>query len=86
MKTSRKGLIYTGIISILILAAIMYVIVPWVVKMSTLFELFFVNSIGLPFNTGTVIYLIALVALLIWGIRYSIKKNKVLIHHVCESY
>lgn len=81
-EPSRKGFILTGIISILILAAIMYIVVPWVVKMSSLFELFFVNNIGLPFNTGTVIYLIALVALLVWGIRYSIRKKKVLLNTI----
>lgn len=85
-KTTQKGFIYTGIISILIIAAIMYVIVPWVVKMSSLFELFFVNNIGLPFNVGTGVYLVALVALLIWGVRYSIKKNKVLLNTIVLAF
>lgn len=85
-ETSRKGLILTGIISIIILAVIMNVIIPWIVKMSSLFELFFVNSLGMPFNTGTIIYFIVLIAFLIWGITYTIRKNKVVINTIILSF
>lgn len=81
-EVTKKGVIYTGIISILILVAIMYVIIPWVVKLSGLFELFFVNNIGLPFNTGTIIYFLLLIGLIVWGLNYTIKKKKLVANSI----
>jgi len=75
-KSTRKGFIITGIVSLLILAVIMYVIVPGIVSLSSSFELFFVNSIGLPFNSGTIIYFIIVISLLVYGIHYTIRKKK----------
>lgn len=79
-KTTPRGILMTLIVSGLVLMGIMYVIIPWIVKLSSLFELLFVNSFGLPFNTGTIFYLVGLIGLLIWGIRYTIKKQKVLLN------
>jgi len=81
-EATRKGFIYTGIISILILAFIMYGIIPWIVRLSGLFELFFVNNIGLPFNSGTVIYFLLLIGLIIFGLQYTIKKKKLIANSV----
>ncbi|MEZ5197124.1 MAG: DUF2723 domain-containing protein [Bacteroidales bacterium] len=77
-KPTLKGIIYTFIISILLLGIIMNGIIPWIVKLSSLFELTFVNSFGLPFNTGTAFYFIVLIGLIVWGLHYTIKKQKVL--------
>ena len=81
-KPTLKGIIYTFIISIVLLGVIMNGIIPWVVKLSSLFELTFVNSFGLPFNTGTAIYFILLIGLIVWGLRYTIKKQKVLANNL----
>ena len=81
-EATRNGFIYTGIISILILAFIMYGIIPWIVRLSGLFELFFVNNIGLPFNSGTVIYFLLLIGLIIFGLQYTIKKKKLIANSV----
>jgi hypothetical protein len=79
-EVSRKGIIYTGILSMLFLVTIMYIVIPGILKVSSLFELFFVNNIGLPFNTGTIFYFILLLGLLIYGIRYSIRKHKLILN------
>ncbi len=76
-KASLKGGILTFIVSILILFVVMYIIVPWIVKLSSLFELFFVNTIGMPFNSGTIIYFILLISLIVFGLYYTRKKGKV---------
>jgi len=81
-EATRNGFIYTGIISILILAFIMYGIIPWIVRLSGLFELFFVNNIGLPFNSGTVIYFLLLIGLIIFGLQYTIRKKKLIANSV----
>ncbi len=85
-KPSQKGFVVTGIISILILAGIMYVIIPGIVSLSSSFELFFVNSIGLPFNSGTVIYFLILISAILWGLNYSIRKKKQVLNTVILGF
>jgi len=71
-----KGMAITLILSIMILAIVMYLIIPWIIKLAGLFELFFINSMGLPFNSGSVIYFLLLIGLIIWGLYYTKKKGK----------
>ncbi len=77
-KPTTKGIIWTFILSVLVLGAIMYLIIPGTVVVASWFELFFVNVIGLPYHSGVIIYLIALIAFIIWALRYTYKKKKVL--------
>jgi hypothetical protein len=67
----RKGFVITFAVSILILAAIMYGIIPEVVSLFATTEMLFVNSLGLPFHTGTVFFALALSGLLASGIIYN---------------
>ena len=76
-KFSWKGFFWAGVIAIGILAIIMYIIIPQVVNFAGQFELFCVNSLGLPFNVGTVLYFAALIGLLAYGIYYTQKNSKV---------
>ncbi len=76
-KFSWKGFIGAGIMAIGILAIIMYIIIPQVVNFAGKFELFCVNNLGLPFNVGTVIYFLALIGLLAYGIYYTQRNGKV---------
>ncbi len=71
-----KGIIITFVISILVLALVMNGVIPWIVKFAGYFELFFVNVLGLPFNTGAIIYFIVLIGGIYWGIRYTRKQLK----------
>ena len=71
---SWKGVITAFIISCLILAAILYGIIPGVPTVAGWFELFFVNALGCPFNTGLYVYLILTLGLLGWGIVYTYRK------------
>ncbi len=79
-KPTRKGMIIAGTVSILILAFLMYFFIPGIVKLAGSFELFFINSIGLPFNWGTIIYFMLLIGLIVWGHHYSVRKNKNLLN------
>lgn len=79
-ETSKKRFWMSLLISVVILAGILWGVVPWTVKLAGYFELFFVNSLGLPFNSGTIVYLVLLVSALIFGLRYSLKKQKVLLN------
>ncbi len=79
-SVSRKGIIYTGIISVFLLVVIMYLIIPGVVSLAAKFELFFVNTIGLPFNSGTIIYFLLIIGGLTYGIIWSQKRRKFLVN------
>ena len=57
------------LLSFVLIAAILYGLVPGTVTVGGWFELFFVNTLGMPFNTGLIVYIIVLVAVVIWAIR-----------------
>jgi hypothetical protein len=82
---SPKGMVKALILAIVLLAIAMYVIIPGVVKMAFIFDLFFVNEMALPFNSGAYIFIILLISALIWGIRYSISKGKVLVNTILTA-
>lgn len=84
-QVSRNGVIVSFLISIVILGLIMYGIIPGVVTVASWFELLFVNGLGLPFNTGVMLYTILLVGLIVFGIRYTIRKKLVLWNTVLVS-
>ena len=73
-----KGSLIALAVSFFLVAAILYGVVPGIIKVGGMFELFFVNTLGCPFNTGEIIYIILLVAIMIWAIyeSYSGKSNK----------
>ena len=56
------------IVSFVIVAAVLYGVVPGIITVGGWFELFFVNTLGCPFNTGEVVYIFLLVATVIWAI------------------
>ena len=63
-----KGSLIALAVSVVILAAVLYGVVPGIITVGGWFELFFVNTLGMPFNTGEIIYLILLVACVIWAV------------------
>ena len=63
----RGSLIALGV-SVVIVAAVLYGVVPGIVQVGGWFELLFVNYLGMPFNTGEIVYIILLVATMIWAI------------------
>ncbi|MDR0970967.1 MAG: DUF2723 domain-containing protein [Bacteroidales bacterium] len=85
-KTTKKGFIWTGILSILIVGLILYFIVPQIVSLAGKFEVFFINSIGLPFNSGTIIFFAIIIGLIIWGLQYSKKKAKPILNTAILSF
>ena len=84
-KPTVKGGILAFIISIIVLAFLMFVLIPGIVSMAGLFERFFVNTFGLPFNSGSVIYGLTVISLLVWGINYTHRKANVLLNTVLLS-
>ncbi|HEY4784682.1 MAG TPA: DUF2723 domain-containing protein, partial [Bacteroidales bacterium] len=77
-KVTRKGLIIAILISFVILGGVMYGLIQGTFIVASWFELMFVNWFGLPFNSGGIFFIVALIGLLIWGIRYTSKRGKAL--------
>jgi hypothetical protein len=75
---SRRGLIISLTLSAIIVAIVMYMIIPGIVWIASRFELIFVNGFGMKYNSGMFIYLILLFGALVWGILYTHKHQKVL--------
>lgn len=70
-KMELKGSLIALVISFVIIAAVLYGIVPGIITVGGWFELFFVNILGCPFNTGEIVYIILLVATVVWAIYES---------------
>jgi MFS family permease len=79
---TQKGFIITGILSIVILGGIQAGIIPMIVSLAAKFELLFVNTLGMPFNSGTIVYGILLISAIIFGLRYTAKNAKPILNTV----
>lgn len=77
-KPAITGIIISLLISVAILGAMMYIIIPGLVSIGTVFELMFINGFGLPYHSGLIFYFIALFVLLGFLIYLTHKKGKVL--------
>lgn len=67
-KAGVKGSILALLVSFVLVAAVLYGVVPGIITVGGWFELFFVNVLHCPFNTGEIVYIILLVASVIWAI------------------
>ena len=75
-KRDLKGSLIALGISVVILAAVLYGVVPGIVQVGGWFELLFVNILGMPFNTGEIVYIILLIGVMIWAIYETQRSDK----------
>jgi len=73
---TRKGIVYASITSVVLLGSFIWVIIPGVVEIASKFELLFVNTFGLPFNSGVLFFVAALAGLIVWALYYTHKRKK----------
>jgi hypothetical protein len=76
-----KGIILTGVISIVALGFIQEGIIPGSIAMASSFEVAFVNSLGLPFFSGTVFFFILLIFACVFLVRWARKKGNTLVYN-----
>ena len=74
-EVTRNGVIGALLIGAAILGGVMYVLIPGLIWLASIFELMFVNGFGMPYNSGVLFYLAALLAALAFGI-YQTYKNR----------
>ena len=70
-----KNFIIANVVVVAILLFIFKLLAPNILRFFSALEIFFVNSIGLPFNSGSVIALIILIAALYFGLKYTRQKQ-----------
>ena len=73
------------VISVLILAFVFKFLFPFTLKFFSASELFFVNSIGFPYNTGSIIAGVLLIAGFYFGLNYTRKKKKIITNTILLS-
>ena len=72
-----KNFILANVAGIAILLFVFKLLAPNILRYFSVLEIFFVNTVGLPFNSGSIIALILLVGFIYWGLNYTRKKGYV---------
>ncbi len=75
-KYTRWGMIWAFLLACVLTGVVQVIIIQYSIKLMGAFELMFVNDFGLPFNSGCFFFIVLLAALIVWGIRYAVKKGK----------
>jgi hypothetical protein len=70
-----KTFIVTGVIGVFVLGFIQEGIIPGIIAVASKIEIFFVNSLGLPFFAGAIFFFLALITLIVFGLIYTRKKG-----------
>lgn len=84
-KPNLKGAIYAMFLGGVALIIINNLIIPGLPSIAGSMEIFFVNSIGLPFGSGIIVFIALFLGALVYGIRYSIQKEKTLLNTILLS-
>ncbi len=74
-KVTVKNFIIANVVVVAVLMFIFKLLLPYTLTFFSASELFFTNNLGLPFNTGTIVALLVIVAAFYFGINYTRKKN-----------
>jgi hypothetical protein len=85
-EVTTKGFITAMVTAFLMLGALVFFVIPGVPRAAGWFELLFVNGLGLPFNTGLFVYLIILIAGIVWLLRYSMKRKKLILNYLVTCF
>ena len=76
-KLPFKRLLGIFLIGVVIEALLVFLFIPYLPKLAAFFDRIFVNGFGLPYNSGSLFFLVALLALCFWALFYTLKKDKV---------
>lgn len=79
---SFKEFIGIFAVSCVILAIILFLIIPYLPKIAAYVDLLFVNVFNCPFNTGAAVFMLLLLGLLFWGMFYTLKRRKAFLNTV----
>ena len=75
-QATSRGSLMALCVSFVLVAAVLYGVVPGIVKVGGWFEYFFVNSIGFGFNGGLVVYILVLISVVLAAIWSTTRKGR----------
>lgn len=81
-EVTTKRTIIVLLLSGVILVSILYGIIPYLPKLAAYIDLFFVNTLGLPMNSGATLFVLGVIVAGFWGIYYTYNKSKVLLNAI----
>lgn len=76
-----KGLLLTGLISVVALGFIQEGVIPGSIALASSFEVSFVNSLGLPFYSGTIFFFVVLIAACLYLVRFAYKTSRTILYN-----
>ncbi|MFM6976127.1 MAG: DUF2723 domain-containing protein [Sphingobacteriaceae bacterium] len=79
-QTTMKDTFMALLAGIAILGFVQYGVIQYLIKLAAGFDLFFVNTLGLGFGSGVIVFMALLIGGITYGIIYSIKKNKAVLN------
>ena len=68
------GIFFIGVV---IEALLVFLFIPYLPKLAAFFDRIFVNSFGLPYNSGSLFFMVLLLVLCFWALFSTLKKEKV---------
>ena len=77
---TKKGVLGAFAVSVAVVVFVLYIVCPWTIKIGAWTDLLFVNTFGLPVNSGMAVYALLLFALLGYGVWYTYKKQRVILN------
>lgn len=77
-EVTRRGIILSLLLSVVILGVLMYMLIPGIVMIGSWMELLFVNSFGMAYHSGLIVYSILLFGGLALAIYYTYKKKLII--------
>lgn len=79
-ETTRTGTIIAFVVGCVFLALVQFGILQGIPVLASKFDLLFVNSFGLPFDSGALTFIVLLIAAIIWTLMFAKKKGYYLLH------
>ena len=65
------------LVSVVIVGLLVFLLIPYLPKVAAYFDLFFVNTLGLPYNSGAAFFMLALLTACFWGLFRTLRSGKV---------
>lgn len=84
-QVTIKGIILAGLVSFMLIAFMMWGVIVGSVQLASYFELFFVNTLGMPFHSGLIVYIVVLIATLVYAMIVTHKKASINIQTIAVT-
>jgi hypothetical protein len=79
-ETTTKGTIIAFLVGCVVLAFVQFGVIQYIPNIASKFDIFFTNSLGAPFDTGSIVFLVLLVCLFVYLLILAKKKKLYALH------